>query len=492
MSNFRWFICGMLFLATMINYMDRQVLSLTWKDFIAPQYAWDDDDYGNITAIFSLVYACSMLAAGRLIDVIGAKKGYILAMCIWCFGAMLHGFCGLLTAGVLTGVWSLDIFNSVEILHDYGVAGLSITTMSIWMFMACRCVLAFGESGNFPAAIKVTTAFFPKKDRAFAISVFNNGACVGALIAPITIPTLASHFGWEMAFIVVGAIGYLWVLIWIMAYCPPHSNEHLNMAELNYILQDEDIIDEKQEDSLEKMAAKSKKEKKEEHRMSVLQCFRYKHTWALITGKFLTDGAWWFYLFWTPVYLSEFYGYTSDSPMGMAMIFVMYLISMLSVMGGYLPVIFVNRFAIDPYEGRKRAMLLFAAIQLTGMLAIPLGSISPWLLVVIIGLQAASHQSWSANLYAMVGDFFPKNIIATVTGIAGFAGGISSFFVMKYLGTLLKYADNTDSAFTFMGYDGKAAAYMLVFSILSVSYIVGWGAMRAIAGNEKTAKTEVK
>lgn len=472
MSNYRWFVCGMLFLATTINYMDRQVLSLTWKDFIAPEFAWGDKEYGEITALFSIIYAIAMLVAGRLVDIIGARRGYIWAMCIWSFGAILHGFCGIITSGLLTGEWFINYYDAKEALHDHGIVGLAITSTSVWLFMACRVILSIGQSANFPAAISVTTAFFPKKDRAFAISLFNTGASVGALFAPITIPTLAKFFGWEMAFIVVGTVGYAWVLAWMLSYYKPSNNHYVNVAELNYIQQDED--------SLEGTEGTTKSK-----RIGLLNCWRYRQTWALCFGKFLTDGAWWFFLFWTPVYISEFYAYTSDSAMGMAMIFVIYLISMLSILGGYMPTLFVNKLGLDPYAGRMRTMLIFASVQLVGIFTIPLSNISPWMLVLVIGLQAASHQSWSANLFAMVGDFFPKNSVATITGVSGFAGGLSSFLVMKQTSSLLNYAEKAGNAFSVMGHSGKQGAYMLVFCCFAFAYLIGWAIMKSLVPDGK-------
>lgn len=469
MTNYRWIICGMLFFATMINYLDRQVLSLTWKDFIAPEFAWTDDDYGKITAFFSLAYAFSMLFAGVIVDYIGVKKGYVWAMCIWSFGAILHGCCSVLATGYITGEWTTNFGEAKEILHNCGVAGLLMSNVTVVLFIICRLILSIGQSANFPAAVSVTTDYFPKKDRAFAISVFNIGASVGALFAPVTIPLIARHFGWEMAFVVFGAIGYIWVLLWIRIYMKPQNNDFVNMSELNYIQQDEDSVEEVSEFS-----------RTTTKRIGLLRCFTFRQTWALIIGRFMTDGAWWFILFWIPVYISEFYNYTSDSPMGMAMIFVIYLITLLSIAGGYLPSRFVNRYGLSPYQSRMRSMLIFAAVQLIGFLAVPSGMLSPWFLVIIIGIQGASHQSWSANLYAMVGDFFPKHAVATVTGIAGMAGGLSSYIVMESSAELLMYADGQDEAFSLLGYEGKQAAYMIIFCSLAVFYLIGWAIVKSL------------
>jgi len=240
MTNFRWVICAMLFLATTVNYMDRQVLSLTWKDFIAPELHWTDNDYGNITAIFSLVYALANLFAGRLIDFLGTRKGYLTAIGIWSAGACMHALCGWATEHVV------GLESAASLVQATGDVAASIATVSVWFFIAARIVLACGEAGNFPSAVKVTAEYFPAKDRAFATSIFNAGATVGAMLAPLSIPVLARYFkglgvgnGWEMAFIVIGALGFIWMGFWVFLYNDVKRNKHVNEAELAYIQQDE-------------------------------------------------------------------------------------------------------------------------------------------------------------------------------------------------------------------------------------------------------------
>ncbi|MBO7646328.1 MAG: MFS transporter [Prevotella sp.] len=467
-TNFRWVVCTMLCVATMINYMDRQVLSLTWKDFIAPQFAWKDSDYGMITAFFSITYAVCMFFAGKFIDWQGVKKGYMWAVAIWSLGAIMHAFCGVWACGVITGEWLVGFDGARETLHDAGMAVLPITTLTVYLFMGCRFVMALGQAGNFPAAIKATVSYFPKKDRAFATAIFNNGASVGALLAPLAIPTLASHFGWEMAFVVVGALGYVWMLVWLVVYDKPSRNGRVNNSEFEYIYQDEDE------------AQVSRREIDEGRKLTIRRCLTYRQTWAFFFGKFMTDGVWWFFLFWTPVYLSDQYGYSSDSTMGMALIFVLYLITMLSIVGGYLPTYFVERYGNEPYRARMKAMFYFACVQLIGFLAQPLGGMSPWLLVLVIGVLGASHQSWSANIFSMVGDLFPRRAVATVTGLGGCAGGVGSYFILMASGILLSYAEKQGEMFAFLSYSGKQAAYMMIFCLCSVSYLIGWFVMKLL------------
>lgn len=391
MTNYRWIICSMLFFATTVNYLDRQVLSLTWKDFIAPEFHWTDAHYGYITAVFSIVYAIANLFAGRFVDWLGSKKGYLWAIAVWSLGACLHALCGWATEHTL-GL--SDVANMIQASGDVA-ATIAIT--SVYYFIAARIVLGAGEAGNFPAAIKVTAEYFPKKDRAFATSIFNAGSTVGALIAPLCIPTLAKFFknvgvgnGWEMAFIIIGALGFIWMGLWLFVYKKPEENKSVNAAELAYIHQDDN-------EEVETEANNDKEEKK----LSILQCLSYRQAWAVIMGKFLTDGVWWFFLFWTPAYISDVYGFSSDTATAQLLIFVLYAITMFSIYGGKLPTIIINKTGKDPYAARMKAMFIFALFPLLALFAQPLGEISYWFPIVIIGIAGAAHQSWSANIYTV-------------------------------------------------------------------------------------------
>jgi ACS family hexuronate transporter-like MFS transporter len=454
-SNFRWIVCALLFFATTVNYLDRQVLSLTWKDFIAPEFKWTDNDYGTITAAFSLIYAVCNLFAGKFIDWMGTKKGYLWAIFIWSVGACLHAACG------------------VGAVKVSALAAMSLTTVSVWLFLACRAVLALGEAGNFPAAIKVTAEYFPKKDRAYATSIFNAGSSVGALTAPLTIPVIARFWGWEMAFIIIGALGFAWMGFWMFMYSKPESNPRVNSAELEYINSDSDD------------AAPAATES-EGPKITYLKAFRLRQTWSLIFGRFLTDGVWWFFLFWTPGYLSDQFGYRSDSGMGMALIITLYaIVTFVSIYLCRLPTYFVDRRGMNPYEGRMVSMFIFACFPLLALGAQPLGGFSAWFPAVLIGLACAGHQAWSANVYSVVGDMFPKSTIATLTGIASFAAGFGSFLVNKSAGALFTYAADKGEAFSFMGYTGKPAGYMIVFCYCAVAYIIGWLCMKTLVPKYK-------
>ena len=462
MSNFRWVICGLLFLATTINYMDRQVLSLTWKDFIAPDFHWTDSDYGTITGMFSLFYAIANLFAGKFIDWMGTKKGYLIAIFVWSIGACLHAACGWAALGLAGG--------SIT----------ALTTISVWLFLSCRLILAVGEAGNFQAAIKATAEYFPKKDRAFSTSIFNSGASVGALAAPASIPLLARAWGWEMAFIIIGALGFIWMGLWMWLYEKPAQNKRVNQAELNYIEQDNDIAE-----------AQNRDQVKEEKTIPFFKCFTFKQTWAFLVGKFMTDGVWWFFLFWAPAYFSDQYGYTSDSTMGILLIFTLYaIVTVVSIGGGYLPTYFVEKKGMNPYLGRMRAMLIFACFPVLGLFAQPLGAISPWWPAILIGLLGAGHQAWSANLFSTIGDMFPKSTIGTIVGLGTMAGGIGSMSINLGSGKFFDWAAAQGGSFQFFGFEGKPAAYMVVFCICAVAYLIGWFIMKTLVPKYKPITVE--
>ncbi len=499
-TNFRWTICGLLFIATTINYLDRQVLSLTWNDFIKPEFHWNNNDYGNITAVFSIFYALSMLFAGKFVDWMDTKKGFLWAIFIWSIGACLHAFCGIATSGLLTGNWFVGFEGAKEAIATVENTSLVIST-SVTLFIFARIVLAIGEAGNFPAAIKTTAEYFPKKDRALATSIFNAGATVGALAAPLSIPFIAKYYGWEMAFIIIGALGFVWMGLWIFYYKKPHQHPKVNEHELTYIQQDGD--DSPITDSTVK-----------EKPISMAKCFTYKQTWAFMFGKFMTDGVWWFYLFWTPAYLSSVYG--MDSTESALPLFVLYIITLLSIIGGWLPKFFVDKKGMNPYAGRMRSMLIFAFFPLLALFAQPLGKISFWLPVLIIGIAGAAHQAWSANIFSTVGDMFPKKAIATITGIGGLAGGIGSFLINKGSGMLFDFSHKNWSTVDgipllekFPEYkdtrlpdhffedltkagsvvvDGIDKGYMIIFSICAVAYLIAWFVMKSLVPKYKVIK----
>jgi Nitrate/nitrite transporter len=473
MTNYRWTICAMLFFATTINYLDRQVLSLTWDEFIKPEFHFDEDHYGNITAFFSIFYAVCMLFAGRFVEWMGTKKGFLWSIGVWSVGACLHAICGIVTEAFV------GMSSAAELAAATGDVAVVIATVSMWCFLVARAILALGEAGNFPAAIKATAEYFPKKDRAFATSIFNAGASIGALFAPLSIPPLAKFFGWEMAFLVIGALGFIWMAFWIFLYDSPAKSKHVNKSELEYIEQDKHELQEAQEPE------------KKEKTIPFLKCFTYKQTWAFASGKFMTDGVWWFFLFWTPSYLSTQFGIKTSEGLGMALIFTLYaIVTVLSIFGGKLPTIFINRSGQNPYAARMKAMLIFAFFPLFVLLAQPLGvefaslgKNAAWIPVILISLGCAAHQAWSANLFSTIGDMFPKGAIATITGIGGMAGGIGSMILQKSAGKLFVFAGETNMHF--LGFEGKPAGYFIIFCVCAVAYLIGWVIMKSLVPKYK-------
>lgn len=469
MTNWRWWLCSLLFVATTVNYLDRQVLSLTYEEFIKPEFGWTDNDYGTITSFFSVFYAIACLFAGKFIDWMGTKKGYLISIFVWSAGACLHAACGWGTSSIL----GLDI-SAVEAGSN---AALAVATTSVYLFLLCRGILALGEAGNFPAAIKVTAEYNPKKDRAYSTSIFNAGASVGALAAPLCIPVLAKNYGWEMAFIIIGALGFLWMFFWHFMYDKPENSKHVNAAELEYIHQDD------AEEEAEKASAQDEKA------IPFAKCFTYKQTWSFICGKVLTDGVWWFFLFWAPSYFDNQFGAKASSPLGQGLIFSLYaIVTVVSIFGGYLPKLFVEKKGMHPYSGRMLAMLIFAFMPLVALLAQPLGVNSPWWPAILIGVAAAGHQAWSANLFSTIGDMFPKSTIATITGIGATAGGIGSMIIQKTAGALFTHAEEAGNAFQFFGFDGKPAGYFIMFCFCGIAYLVSWCAMKALVPKYKPIK----
>ena len=470
MTSWRWWIATLLLLANMINYLDRQVLSLTWKDFIAPEFHWTDNDYGTITACFSILYAVCLLFAGKLVDRMGTKKGFSWAIFLWSTGACLHAACSFLTLKIV----GLGSAGELAGLAEGSAISLAVSTTSVWLFVAARAVLALGEAGDFPASIKTLAEYFPRRDRPFATTILNLGASIGAMISPVIIPQIALFFknkgvggGWEMAFIIIGALGYIWLALWLLSYDKPWKNKHVNKAELDYIMSD---VEEKDKEE----------QKKEGKQISIWKCFKYRQTWSFFFGKFFTDGVWWFFLFWAPAYFADQFGYVSTSGMGMSLIMTLYaIVIVFSVIAGKLPEYFMNK-GQDPFDAKMKAMFIVALLPVFALLAQPLGKISPWWPAIIIGFAAAGHQVWSSNIFSTVSDMFPKSLTATVTGIGGMAGGIGAFIINKSSGALFTYSDKLGEAFRFMGFTGKEGGYFIMFCVCAVSYLLAWTCMKIL------------
>lgn len=443
-GKYRWTICALLFFATTVNYLDRQVLSLL-KPMLEDKFGWSNSQYADIASIFQFTYAISMLFAGRIIDRLGTKKGYTWAIIIWSIGAIIH---------------ALAIPIGEAIATVLGWIGLVALPVSVMGFMFSRAVLGFGESGNFPAAIKATAEYFPKKERSFATGIFNSGTNVGAILAPLTVPWIAEHWGWESAFLIIGAIGFLWLFFWFTLYDKPEQQKRLSAAELEYINSDT----EKTETS---NAAKS------EH-VPWFKLLGYKQTWAFTVGKFMTDGVWWFFLFWLPAYLKDQYGITGTAIM--LPLVVLYSMTMFgSIGGGWFPMYFIKR-GYQPYDGRMRAMLMIAVIPLVVLAAQPLGTISYWMPVLLIGIGASAHQAWSANIFTTVSDMFPKKAVGSVVGIGGMAGGIGGVIVTKIGGALFDH-------YKALGH--IETGYTIMFTFCALAYLIAWSIMKSLVPKYK-------
>lgn len=439
-GKFRWTICALLFFATTVNYLDRQVLSLLAPD-LSKEFGWTNSDYANITAVFQFVYAISMLFAGRVIDKLGTKAAFLLAIFVWSIGAVMHAY----AIGIGEGV------NTI-----LATVGLAAVPVSIIGFMVSRAVLAVGEAGNFPAAIKATAEYFPKKERSFATGIFNSGANVGAILAPLTVPLIAEYWGWQAAFIVIGAIGFVWMIAWHMLYEIPTQQSRLSKAEFDYIHSDSTPVAAPVIDAPARKA-------------SWFQLLGYRQTWAFAFGKFMTDGVWWFFLFWLPKYLSVQYGMgKTEIVIPLAVLYSMTMVG--SIGGGWFPTYFINR-GDNPYDGRMKAMLAIAFIPLVVLLAQPFGYISFWVPVILIGIGASAHQAWSANIFTTVSDMFPKHSVGSVVGIGGMAGGLGGVILSKLGGWLFDYYGALGQIQT---------GYMIMFSICAVAYLVAWGVMKAL------------
>jgi ACS family hexuronate transporter-like MFS transporter len=440
-GKFRWTICALLFFATTVNYLDRQVLSLL-KPMLEDKFGWSNSEYANIASVFQFTYAICMLFAGRIIDILGTKKGYTWAIIIWSIGAIVH---------------ALAIPIGTVMSAALGWIGIVSVPISVLGFMISRAILGLGEAGNFPAAIKVTAEYFPKKERSFATGIFNSGTNVGAILAPLTVPWIAVNWGWEMAFIIIGAIGFLWLFFWLAIYEIPANQKRLSAAERAYILESD-----KNEVIVETVEAKPEK-------ISWVKLLKYRQTWAFTIGKFMTDGVWWFFLFWLPAFLKDQYGMTGTEIM--LPLVVLYSLTMFgSIGGGWFPVYFINK-GYNPYDGRLRAMLMIAVIPLVVLLAQPFGYISFWVPVILIGIGASAHQAWSANIFTTVSDMFPQKAIGSIVGIGGMAGGIGGVIVTKVGGALFDH-------YKALGH--IETGYTIMFTFCAVAYLLAWSIMKML------------
>ncbi|HEV8366408.1 MAG TPA: MFS transporter [Pyrinomonadaceae bacterium] len=377
-GRYRWVICGLLFFATTVNYVDRQVLGILSKD-LKQSIGWSEVDYGNIVASFNTAYAFGLLIAGRLMDRVGTKLGYSLAIIWWSLAAMAHAL--------------------ARTPIGFGIA---------------RASLGIGEAGNFPAAIKTVAEWFPKKERAFATGIFNAGSNVGAVVAPLTVPWIAINWGWQWAFIFTGAIGLVWLAFWIPLYAKPEQHPRVSRAELAHI----------QSDPPDPPAAK----------VPWVKLIPRQQTSAFAIGKYLTDPIWWFYLYWIPPFLRDKHGLDLTT-IGPPLIAIYLIADVGSVGGGWLSSAFIKRgWTIN--RARKIAMLI-CALCVTPIAFVPHVR-NLWGVVALIGLAAAAHQGWSCNLFTTTSDMFPRRAVGSVVGIGGMAGALGGATIAVAIGYILQ------------------------------------------------------
>ncbi|MDR2474553.1 MAG: MFS transporter [Bacteroidales bacterium] len=442
-GKYRWTICSLLFFATTVNYLDRQVLSIL-QPRLSEEYGWTNSNYADIAAAFQFCYALAVLFAGRFIDWIGTRRGYIWAIAVWSLAAVIHAF-------------AIGIGETVSpLLSLIGI----VLPVSVLGFIVGRIVLAVGEAGNFPAAVKTVAEWFPRRERSLATGIFNSGANIGAIIAPLTVPWIADKLGWQAAFVIIGGIGFLWILFWMIFYDSPRAmldKGKITKSEYNYIHSDNDI-------STIQAATPIENDKK---KISWLRLLAYRQTWSFFFGKFMTDGVWWFFLFWLPAYLKNQYNLEgTEITLPLTVLYSMTMVG--SICGGWFPAFFIKK-GFEPYRARMAAMLIIACIPLVVLLAQPMGYISMWVPVILIGIGCSAHQAWSANIYTTVSDMFPTKAVASIVGIGTMAGGLSGVIVSKAAGKLFDYYDALGTIET---------GYTIVFSFCAIAYLAAWFIMK--------------
>jgi len=413
-GRYRWTIVGLLFAATTINYIDRQVIGLL-KPTLTTVFGWDNTTFGTINGIFQFFYAFGLLAFGRIVDRVGTKLGYTISIIIWSVFAMAHAL-----------------------------------ARSTFGFTIARSGLGLGESGNFPSAIKTVAEWFPQKERALATGIFNSGANIGAVVAPIMVPLLLASCGWQMAFIITGSLGFIWLIFWWFIYEVPSRKKGLRKTEFDYIHSDEEAA----------APAGSK--------VSWGKLLRVRQTWAFVFGKFFTDPIWWFFLFWLPGYFSDTFKLDLSKP-GWPLVIVYSCTTVGSIGGGYLSGYLIKK-GWPVYKARKTVMFIFALCVVPIITARYFSSL--WVIVGLISLAAAAHQAWSANIFTTASDMFPRRAVSSIIGIGGMAGSVGGIIFQPLVGWLLDY-------FTRQG--DKALGYNLIFLICGLAYLVAWLIMHFFA-----------
>jgi ACS family hexuronate transporter-like MFS transporter len=440
-GHYRWVICALLFFAATINYVDRQVIAIL-KPTLQEQFGWSEISYGWIIFAFQTAYAVGLLFVGNLIDKIGTRRGFSLSITVWSIAAIGHAIAipiGLFATGIL--VWILSALG-----YTTAAAALSVSVVG---FMIARFVLGLGEAGNFPASIKTVAEWFPKKERALATGIFNAGTNVGALATPLLVPLIVFYWGWYEAFIITGALGFIWLAFWLIFYRKPEEHPSLSKKELAYI----------QSDPPEPTT-----------KIPWAKLFPHRQTWAFAVGKFMTDPIWWVYLFWLPDFLKKQHNLDLKT-FGIPLAIIYIIADVGSIGGGYMSSSLIKRgWTIN--RSRKTAMLICAL----SVVPIVFASITSnlWVAVILIGIAAAAHQGWSANIFTLTSDMFPKQAVGSVVGIGGMAGAIGGMCVSPLVGFILD----------------KTGSYLPIFIIAASAYLIALLIIHLLSPKLEPAKIE--
>ena len=410
--NYRWIIVSLLFLGTVINYLDRQIIGLL-KPSLEVEFNWTETDFGGIMSAFSFAYAIGLLLSGRFIDKVGTRIGYSVSVVVWSVASMFHAV--------------------AKSVMGFGIARLS---------------LGLGEAGNFPAAMKAVAEWFPRKERALATGIFNSGTAIGVVVALILVPLIMQSYGWKEVFWITGSLGFVWLIFWLILYEIPSKQKRLTSEELAYIESDkEDITD----------------QIKTTKAISWNRLFTYPQTWAFVTGKFLIDPIFWFFLFWLPSYFSTTFhlDLTKISP---ELMIIYGATTVGSIAGGYFSSWLINK-GWPTLKARKGVLLLFALLELIIMVAIAQFVTDKWVAVGLISMAVAVHQAWATNIFTMASDMFPKEVVSSVVGIGGMMGAIGGILFPVVVGYLLD---------VYKANENLSGGYNVIFTICGVTYLVAW------------------
>jgi ACS family hexuronate transporter-like MFS transporter len=426
----RWIVCALLLFAAIINYVDRQVIGIL-KPTLMETFGWQDERiYSSIVFSFQLAYAIGFVIVGRFMDRVGVRRGFALAVTVWSIAAMAHGAAGLIRGGSLPFL-NLDA--------EKGFAVVTLTGGAVGLAIA-RFALGLGESGAFPASIKAVAEWFPKKERALATGIFNSGTNVGALVTPLVVPWITLHLGWQWAFVLTGALGFLWVLVWLVVYRQPETHPRIRPTELAYIRSDPPDP---------------------EAKIPWRKLLPHRQTWAFAIGKFMTDPIWWLYLFWIPDFLHRNHGLNLKT-IGLPLVVIYLVADVGSIGGGWLSGRFI-KLGWSHNRARKVAMLLCASAVVPVVFAANVSQL--WLAVGLVALAAAAHQGWSANLFTLTSDMFPRKAVGSVVGIGGMAGAVGGMSIAMLVGAILQATGSYVPVFILAGCTYLVA--LLVIHLLS-------------------------